>query len=204
MKRIKDKKGGQGRAALPCCVVGPSTPHLASDLDSPTAAFVSPRRCVVSNINIGPPTSLWVGSPAAALVAPRCRPVSNVGLGLPMSLWAALPRRSLPIVVVWCRTSTLGCPRHCGQLCCDVRIPSSSSGVERRPWATHVVVGSPAVAFVSPRRGPVSNGGVGPHHVIVGSCGGVGPLVLIRCRCVVWVWDLGVVVGLAESGGRRR
>ena len=73
------------------------------------------------------------------------------------STWTALQRRSCPLVVVWCRTSTLGCPRRCGQPCCGIGGPSLSSGVERRPGAAHVVVGRPTAAFAPCHRRVVSN-----------------------------------------------
>ena len=119
-------------------------------------------------------------------------------VGRPTTVFAPLRRRVVLNV-------------HIGLPCCDVRIPSSSSGVERRHWTAHIVVGSPAAMFVSPRRcwaayvvvgspsatfvsprcRPVSNVGVGLLYRGVAS-----PLVVV-------LWDLGVVVGMVESGDWR-
>jgi len=79
-----------------------------------------------------PPSSLWscvpqcwvahndVGSPIAAIASSRPRVLSNLSVRLPASMWAALLRRSLPLVVVWRRTSALGSPRRCGLPYCGV------------------------------------------------------------------------------------
>ena len=158
------------------------------------------------------------GQPTAAFGPRRCCVVSNIDIRLPTSLWAALLRRSYPLVIVRCRRSTLGCPCRCGQPCCGICVPSSWPGVERRCWAAHVIVGSCYGVGV-----PLSSSGVEHRpwgaHVVVSSLAGASipssssgvervvvpnaAVMFAPCRCVVWVWDLSVVVGLAESGGWR-
>src|SRR6266567_985233 len=137
--------------------------------------FPIPHHCAPVSFN----TSAW-GSPAAVFASHSRRGVSNVGVGLPTSLWAALLRLSSP----------------CCRVLLNVGIGRRSSPSCRR-WADHVAVGSPAAAFFpSPSCGVERRGWAA--HVVVGCPAAVfGP----PRRCVVW--DLGVVVGLAESGGWR-
>ena len=93
---------------------------------------------------------------------------------------------------------------HIGLPCCDVRVPSSSSGVERRRWAALLRCSCPLVD-------------VGlPTSLWAALLRRSYPLVVVRCRtcwaALPWccppprrpvLWDLGVVVGMAESGGWR-
>ncbi len=98
------------------------------------SALGCPRRCGLPYLSVRHPSSSWhcvlrcwanhvdVGCPTSAFASLRRRAVACLGVGLPTTMWAALVRRSPPLVLVWCRTSVLGYPHHCGPPYCGVRL----------------------------------------------------------------------------------
>ena len=168
------------RASVSGCSQRRGQPYFGVRLPSLLWRFVlRAHRCWAAHNDVGTPT---------IAVASFCRrAVSNLSVGQPTPLWTALPRRSPPFVIV-------GCVPRC--------------------WVAHNDVGSPTVVVASSRPRVVSNLGVGPPYRGVRlpswSCGvrrrHWAAHVIVGCRTVVfalsWGVDLGVVVGLAESGGR--
>ena len=166
-------------ASVPCWASQPPNPAVRR-VASFGAALFTPHGGSVFVIVVSFPTS--------AFAFLRRRGVAYLGVGLPTLLWAALLHRSLLFVVVALRAWTLGCPRCCGLPYVSIPLPSS--------WWRCFDVGLPYRGVRPSSSSCGSNFGVGLPTALWDA--------LLRCSlpyCVVW--DRGVVVGLAESGGWR-